>query len=59
MTNVRNLELRDVYTECINCDEPIEGKGLFDILDNTMYLDCDRCLNEMTVFDWYDDWEKP
>ena len=56
---VRDLELRDIYTECIHCDEVIEGKGLFDILDNTMYLDCDKCLQEMTVWNWYDDWESP
>lgn len=54
---VRGLELRDVYTECTNCDEVIESKGLFDISDNTMYIDCNSCLNEMVVWNWYDDWE--
>jgi DNA-directed RNA polymerase subunit RPC12/RpoP len=58
MNAVRGLELRTVYTECMTCDNPIE-QGMFDNEDNTMYMECPNCLNEMAVWDWYDDWEKP
>jgi hypothetical protein len=53
----RKLELHSAYTECIHCDKVIEGMGLFDTSDNTMYLDCVNCKEEMTVWNWYDDWE--
>jgi Zn finger protein HypA/HybF involved in hydrogenase expression len=52
------LETREVYTECFECDEPIE-KGLFNVDDNSMYLECPNCREKMTAWDWYDDWEKP
>jgi hypothetical protein len=52
--NTRQLSTRTLYTECINCDSPING-GLYDELDNTMYLDCSSCKEESTVWDWYDE----
>ena len=58
MTRGTKINTQTLYTECIHCDSPID-KGLFDELDNTMYLDCNSCKDESTVWDWYDDWEKP
>jgi DNA-directed RNA polymerase subunit RPC12/RpoP len=58
MVNVRGVELRELYTECIECDSEIE-QGMFDVMDNTMYMDCPNCHNEMAVWDWYDDWNDP
>jgi translation initiation factor 2 beta subunit (eIF-2beta)/eIF-5 len=52
--NTRQLSRKILYTECIHCDSPIE-KGLYDELDNTMYLDCSSCKEESTVWDWYDE----
>jgi DNA-directed RNA polymerase subunit RPC12/RpoP len=48
------MNTQTLYTECIHCDSPIEN-GLFDELDNTMYLDCTSCKEDSTVWDWYDD----
>lgn len=59
MSSIRNLELREVYTQCTSCEEIIDTPGLFDLLDNTMYIDCKSCKEEMVVWNWYDDWEAP
>lgn len=55
---IDELESRMLYTECERCDNGIE-EGLFDVTDNTMYLECPSCGSEITVWNWYDDWEKP
>lgn len=53
---LQELEQKELYTECMECECSIQT-GLFDISDNTMYLECPKCNYEMTVWDWYDDWE--
>jgi len=52
--NTRKLSTRTLYTECIHCDSPINS-GLYDELDNTMYLDCASCKEDSAVWDWYDE----
>ena len=48
-------EVHSVYTECTECELEIDGTGTYIAENNTMYIDCDSCGNEMIVYGWYDE----